>query len=421
MKTINTTKNKIKASELPLTIAKNSNVSNSVATQVQIYVFALMINGYQKTLTNIAKTFGIKTYSLSRMLSNPLLGKDLSLTINRKSRRIIAAYLNKHGKVSVEIIIDATHLERSSQKAENVGLYHSNGKKIHGHRITNVGMLLDGALYIPLAVLSHNTRPYAKFLGITYLTEGMMVNKWLREHIGGVIDMLKCASITPNDITFLLDAGYDKASIQKDIRNTGCHFIMMIKSNRLIDGIQVKKFFTKNRCIAWKDVYFNKEDANGKKRRRKFRIRTANNVYLGKVGKVTAVCSEKATRRSNKKTRRYLVASRPELNGREILESYSRRWKIETWHKDMKQNYGLNDCSASKYVSIENHVNLCLIAYLSHLQDFSTLPAKGTSFEEYLRYKTKKETRTTLRLINGGQQLKEEITENHDVIFAKAG
>ncbi len=421
MKSKNSIKHKIKASELPSIISNTSKIKPSILRLVQLYVFALMIRKYSKTLKNIADTVGEQLYSFSRMLSHELLGQELNLTINRKTRQIIAAYINKHGKISVEIIIDATHLERSSKKAENVALYHSNGKKIIGHRITNIGMLLDGTLYIPLAALSHRSRPFAKKLGLSYLTEGMMVNQWLREHMDGVIGIFKFTPIKPSDITFLMDAGYDKANIQNAVLKTGCHFVMMIKSNRLINSTQVRKFFTKNRHLSWQSVYFNREDANGKQKRRKFRIRTAHNVNLQGVGKVTVVCSEKATGSSKKLTRRYLVSSRANSEGRGILDLYSRRWKIETWHKDMKQNYGINDCSASKFVSIENHVKLCLIAYLFHLQNLRTLPAKGTRIEDYLRYTEQQQTRTKLRLINGGKVVKDEIAEKHDAIFAKVG
>jgi len=228
---------------------------------------------------------------------------------------------------------------------------------VWGHRITNVGLLLDGAFYIPLASISHHTRSYARSQGLPYQTEGMMVRLWLRNHIGGLVDLLKTASVMPEDITFLLDAGYDNAMIQNDIRKTGCHFLMMVKSTRSIGGQQVKKYFSKHRHLAWQSVYFNKT-ANGKKKRRKFRIRTAENVKLAHVGQVNVVCSEKAGGHRNSKTRRFLVTSKLGLSGREIIDQYSKRWAIETWHKKIKQNYGFNDCSACRFESVQNHLNL---------------------------------------------------------------
>lgn len=416
----NSTSRKVRASDLPSIIRSNSPMKKTVQKLVQTYVYALMISGYPKSLKNIAVLFGLGISSLSRMLSNPLLSKELDVTLNRKVRQIIASYFNGHQSVTAEIIIDATLIERSSRKAENVGLYHSNGKKTWGHRITNVGILLDGNTYIPLAAISHYTRRHAKSQGLAYLTEGMMVNLWLRNHMGSLIDLLGKGAIQPEDITFLLDAGYDNSKIQKDILETGCHFLMMIKNTRSVGGFQVKKFFARNRCLAWQSVYFNK-DVNGKSKRRKYRIRTAEKVHLSKVGLVTAVCSEKAGgRRNKKKTRRYLITSRPELSGREIIQCYARRWTIETWHKKIKQSYGFNDCSTTKFQSVENHIALCMISYLSHLQNLKNLPSKNTTIQEYLQLSVRKQTRQTLRLIGGRDKLNNEIEEYRSEIFAKA-
>lgn len=416
------TRQRMRASDLPCILPSDAKLKRQVQQLVQIYVFALMIRGYSKHLTKIAVVFGVTVSSLSRMLSNPLLGPDLHIALNRRVRQVIAGYISAHSGVTVEIIIDATLVERSSRKAENVGLYHSNGRKVWGHRITNVGLLLDGALYLPLASIAHHTRPYARSRGLSYLTEGMMVRGWLRSHMKGLVELLKTAAVMPKDITFLLDAGYDNAEIQRDIRKTGCHFVMMLKNTRTVGGFQVKKFFTRNRHLAWDSVYFNRT-ANGKNKRRKFRIRTAENVKLAHVGQVNAVCSEKVGGRRNSRktnTRRFLATSRLDLSGRDILELYSRRWAIETWHKKIKQDYGFNDCSASKFESVENHLNLCLMAYICHMQGLKTLPSHGTTIEEYLQYSVRKKTRTTMRLINGKERFEEELCAYQSEIFAQA-
>lgn len=422
MRKHSSTRKKIRASDLPKIISSNSTMRASVQSTIQVYLFALMIGGYPKSLKNIALFFGVATWSLSRMLSNTLLGEELDIALNRKVRQIIAVYFTKHQDVTAEVIIDATLVERSSRKAENVGLYHSNGKKTWGHRITNIGLLLDGTFYVPLAALAHYTRRYARSLRLSYLTEGLMVRHWLRDHMDGLIDLLAKGSIKPRDITFLLDAGYDNAKIQKGILEVGCHFIMMVKNTRSISGFKIKEYFTRHRHLSWKSVYFNK-DQNGKNKRRKFRIRTAEKVHLAKVGQVTAVCSEKAGggRNKTKKTRRFLVTSRSELSGREILRRYAARWKIETWHKKIKQDYGFNDCSTSAFGSMENHLKLSVIAYLSHLQNLKSLPAMGSTIDEYLEYSVRKQARATLRLINGSNQFRDELEKCKGEIFGRTG
>jgi Transposase DDE domain len=58
------------------------------------------------------------------------------------------------------------------------------------------------------------------------------------------------------------------------------------------------------------------------------------------------------------------VTSDSKLTGRQIVGWYAKRWAIETWHRDMKQNYGFIDCKCARFSAIEAHVNLSLTAFL---------------------------------------------------------
>lgn len=413
-----TTKPRLKASDLPAIIRSGSKLRPNTLTAIQVYVFALMIGGYSKTLTAMATHFGIGIARLSRLLDHPLLGAELDIALNRRARKIIAAYFRTHDDVTIDLIIDATVIERSSRKAENVGLYHSNGKKVWGHRITNIGLLLDNDVYVPLAALPHKTRAYAKACGLPYLTEGQMVCNWIQGYLRPLIAFTDGLCSKPTTLMVLLDAGYDNADIQKAIKDAGAHFVMMMKCTRLVSGLQVKNFFIRNRCISWAMIRLTKV-VNGVNRRRKFRIRFAQDLSITGVGSVNVVCSEKSSGRCNKLTRRYIVTSDPKLTGREIVERYSRRWAIELWHKDAKQNYGIGDCSCSSFRSIENHIKLCLIAYCLHLDDLKCLPNKGTRLEDYLQYSVRKESRSTRTQIHGRKKLDDEIRYRGEHVFGK--
>lgn len=414
----NSTNLRLRASDLPAIIKSDSRLRHTVHTAVQVYVFALMISGYPKTLTAMATHFGIGIGRLSRLLNHPLLGAELDIALNRRTRKIIAGYLRSHDDVSIDLIIDATVIERSSRKAENVGLYHSNGKKVWGHRITNVGLLLDNDVYVPLAVIPHKTRSYARKCGLPYLTEGQMVCSWLQGNIGPLAAFTDSLCGKPTKLMVLLDAGYDNARIQKMIIDAGANFVMMMKCTRLVNGVQVKNYFRRNRCISWAGIRLSKV-VNGITKRRKFRIRFAQNVSIARVGSVNVVCSEKSSGSCNKKTRRFIVSSDLSLTGREIVERYSRRWAIETWHKDAKQNYGIGDCSCSSFRAVENHIKLCLIAYCMHLEDLKCLPNKGIRLEDYMEYSVRKESRCTTTKIFGREKLDDEIRYRGEHVFAK--
>jgi hypothetical protein len=407
-----------RASDIPK-ILGNGRHRTRLEELVGIYVFALMLTGYSKTLTNMVAFFGGTISSWSRFLATAILGEELPIALNRQARRAIASYARRQRLASVELIIDATTIERSSRKAQNVGLYQSAGRKVYGHRITNIGLLLDGKLYIPIAVLIHHTRIYARYKGLSYLTEGAMVRRWLRNNMADVFAMLAPLGIHREEVTILMDAGYDNAKIQSDIRRLGCHFTMMIKRSRHIQGMRIDEYFRKHRCHGWQTVRLQK-NASTKKKRRKFRIRTAGTVQLSRVGEVVAICSEKPGRGRATSTRRYLVSSRLDQSGRDMIAAYARRWSIETWHKKMKREFGLEDCSASKFRSIENHIYLCLIAYIMQLQALKSLPAAGTSLDQFLEMQVRKNTRRTMTRHGGSEQLDDEITAITETIFKMA-
>ena len=59
----------------------------------------------------------------------------------------------------------------------------------------------------------------------------------------------------------------------------------------------------------------------------------------------------------------YLVTSKKEWPMEKILTCYLRRWPIETFYRDAKQNLGLEDCEMRLAKGIRRHWNLLFLAY----------------------------------------------------------
>jgi len=59
----------------------------------------------------------------------------------------------------------------------------------------------------------------------------------------------------------------------------------------------------------------------------------------------------------------YFVTDIAFLGGTEILELYSKRWEIESMHRDLKQNIGFGDYMVRKIDAIKIHVLLSSITY----------------------------------------------------------
>lgn len=416
------TSRKYRASDFPpiLEASDGGSINKAINHLVQIYVLSLMISGYPRTLKNIASYFGHSIAAFSRLLQREGLDKSLDLALNRNVRRLLAKHFTRQHPATIDIIIDATLIERSGRKVENAGLYHANGKKQWGHRITNIGLLLDGELYIPLAVLPHKTRAYANKTETPYLTEGQMVRRWLRLYMGNLLATLGKFSVSPSEVTFLLDAGYDTRKIQKAICDLGCHFVMMIKKTRSVGKCKVNKFFTRHRNIKWASVFI-KKMVNSKVKRRKFRLREASNVMLAGVGFINAICSEKSCGSSKNKTRRYLATSNLNLHGRDILIAYSRRWAIETWHKKIKQDYGIGDCSCHSFIAVYNHILMTIIAFQLHQMELKSTPQKTATIADFIRFKAHSEAKSAHSKFGGKKALDEQIDLDYQAIYGFAG
>lgn len=60
----------------------------------------------------------------------------------------------------------------------------------------------------------------------------------------------------------------------------------------------------------------------------------------------------------------YLATSDLELSYEQILQLYKRRWKVEEYHKSMKNNCSLGKCQASSHSTQQSHFYLSAMAFL---------------------------------------------------------
>ena len=60
----------------------------------------------------------------------------------------------------------------------------------------------------------------------------------------------------------------------------------------------------------------------------------------------------------------YLACSNLQLDYSEIFSLYKRRWRVEEYHKSLKQNCSLGECQASSHTSQQSHFYLAVMAFL---------------------------------------------------------
>lgn len=313
------------------------------------YVASLTLIAKKHTFVATAKIAGVDESRVCAMM-NAEATPEMSMRLaDRAARRRIARLPSG---VAIKLIIDATIIKRS-RRVENAGRWHSGSGLVWGHKFVNF-VLVAGDEVIPLASLPCLTKKYAKARGQKYRTEIEIVRDWVEAlHKSNLFAQARLRSLI-----FLLDCGYDAKPIQQMIHAIGANWVMAIKSSRSVDGGRAADFF-KARKARIETIRLS-AGSGGKRSRREYSVQTSVANLKG-FGSIVIVRS-KATFRKGK-PEKILAASDPKMNARDVVRLYAERWLIETWHREVKQNFGFGDCKSSRFTSLESHINFCLTAY----------------------------------------------------------
>jgi hypothetical protein len=389
-------------SHLEQILAEIDKIPNRIVSSLAGYLLALMLVTKGQCGRGTAKICNRHESSVSRLLAHPQSLVMAKAALNRSAKRRLKTMTRQKNKGRIFVIIDATFVGRSGKGVENRHKYKHSKGYVEGHKFVNFVMLL-GEEVVPLSVIAHYSPEYCEQYDLEFKSEVELVVEWL--------NLLPQAEFMEKSwlsrLMFLLDSFYDVKAIQNSIRRLGSHFTSALKSSRMINGVRVKEFFTRHRCLTWKTVY-TKQAKDGKKRR--YRARQANEpVSLKHVGAVSIVCSER--KRLGKKIaagrkRKYLACSDTSVTLGEIIKYYEKRWMIEVWHKQVKQNHGYGSCRAKQFSAVYAHVCLVAAAYNLQRSEKGILPKVGTTREEFAAAKKTQESAKVINLFGGKEKIK---------------
>jgi hypothetical protein len=170
-------------------------------------------------------------------------------------------------------------------------------------------------------------------------------------------------------VVVLVDSGYDDKRLQRIILDRGWDLIGSLKTQRTAETLStvlnevqpkyrsiVEIFRSVRKQAPWQTVHL--VDSNGKRVRS--RVRRTSVMLRGVSHVVAILCAEKAAG----KGRRYLACSRTDLETKVILEGYRLRWRVELFHRAVKDEFGLQDAGVEAFESLESHVQWVYCAYL---------------------------------------------------------
>ena len=291
----------------------------------------------KKTAKKIAEACQDEKHSsaLNRLLVEAKFNKELLEKHYFKKIR----YIFKN--FDVFLLIDDTLVERKGEKIENSQMHfnHSTNSYVQGHQFF-MALLYTPFLQIPLFPELYSKSTDSKI-----------------EMAKNLVTKLQKAKIKIH--TMMFDSWYsDKKLIKKNIASS-IRVICAIKTNR-----NVKIFGARNKFSL---AFISKKTRLQKLEEYKIDKKNygvwSKKIYLNKLPLMRLVISHEKVEKKITDHTIHIISTDIKNTAKEILETYKIRWRIETYHRDIKQNLGFAKFFFRKKEGIVRHTIFIALTY----------------------------------------------------------
>ena len=204
-------------------------------------------------------------------------------------------------------------------------------------QIGSYGFTFTWRLYLREAVIRKLNRERDKINRLRFKSKNTLAKEMLSELYSFIPENYK--------VYILFDRWYTSAKLIRYIIRRGWHVIAAIKSNRKINGTQIRNWSAQLRNKRYiKAKYIT---ADGKEKY--YLIRPIIGRLKGLVDDVCVLISKRHNRDNNPK---YFICTDIKLSEQKILNLYSKRWPIEVEYWYLKNYLGLGDFRVWSYKAI---------------------------------------------------------------------
>ena len=291
----------------------------------------------KKTAKKIAEACPDEKHSsaLSRILTEAKFEKESFEKRYLKKIRFL------FGNFAIYLLFDDTIVEHNGEFVEETQQHFDHNKNgyVRGHQF------FTAILYTPFLQLPLFPELYSKNTD----SKIEMANK--------LISKLINANIRIN--TVLFDSWYSDKNLIRTCLNASIRVICAIKTNRKIRYFKARNY--KSLSLISQQTKFQK--LHEYKVEDKIYDIWSKNVYLNKLPLMRLVISHE--RIDGKLSDRviHLISTDLKDTDEKILQTYKIRWRIETYHRDIKQNLGFAKAFFRKKEGIVRHAIFVAIAY----------------------------------------------------------
>ncbi len=258
------------------------------------------------------------------------------LRLQEANENLLAHRANKLPEVVTAI--DDTTCPREGKEIEGLGIHHSADGLVKGQCAVTCVLKMGGE-WLAWAVGGYcpkSSCPKGEFKSKIQLAQDILQD--LRQKIR-------------TSMIVLMDSWYTCAPILIPIIEAGWTFVAAIKCNRILE-INGRK--TVVRHLA-KGPRTYKTVRLSKKRKLKVAKRI---VHLPKVGTVLLFITK-----GGAKETRFLITNNLQMSESEMVMLYSQRFRIEIFHKDIKQHLAFGHVFMRSWQGVQTHWTLVMIAY----------------------------------------------------------
>jgi len=296
-----------------------------------------LISLTKKTVKQISKSCADEKHSsaLNRILNDAKFEKRLlEEKYFQKIRYLFRGF-------DIFLIIDDTlvphdgeHIEESQKHFD-----HTSSSYMKGHQF------FTGILYTPFLQLPIFPELYSK----SSSSKIEMANE--------LITKLTSAKIRLH--TILFDSWYSEKELIKNCLQSSIKVICAIKKNRIIKRYKKRKWLPLSLLVQRVRV----QKLHEQKMDNRIYDVWVENVRLNKLPLMRLVISHERIGNKLQEDPICLISTDTKENVENILKTYKKRWKIETFHRDIKQNLGFAKAFFRKKEGIVRHAILVALAY----------------------------------------------------------
>jgi SRSO17 transposase len=252
---------------------------------------------------------------------------------------------NKIPKNSYLIIDDTLSHRPFAKKVEKVNFHfdHTNNRQSLGY------CLVSSCLTIKDKIIPYDLIPY-------YREENCKDKPFISKNEIAKKIILSTKD-NPNITDVIIDTWYSNDIVLGGCKDANKNYITQIKSNRKIT------IGRKNKYVREHQNFIYEKDWTLFEKEQKFRF-FSTSAFISGIGSVHLIFCQMFDKKSKKwGATNYIISNKLNVESQTIIEEYLRRGGIEVFHREAKQNTGLEGYFLRKNRGIERYLFLVMLTY----------------------------------------------------------